>query len=100
MAVGGALLFEKGSGLSFDAVRERLQERLHLPRALKGSAAVRAGSFIAGATGWVPPAVSSVVARAMGACARTNLVISNLPGPSSSSTSTAPACCGRRPPSR
>ena len=35
-------------------------------RALKGSAAVRAGSFIAGATGWVPPAVSSVVACAMG----------------------------------
>jgi diacylglycerol O-acyltransferase len=30
MAVGGALVFEKVSELSFDAVRERLQERLHL----------------------------------------------------------------------
>jgi WS/DGAT/MGAT family acyltransferase len=50
-------------------------------RALKGSAAVRAGGFIAGATGWVPPAVSSVLVRAMGGVRAHNLVISNLPGP-------------------
>jgi WS/DGAT/MGAT family acyltransferase len=30
MAVGGALVFEGGPGLSYDAVRERLQARLHL----------------------------------------------------------------------
>ena len=50
-------------------------------RALKGSAAVRAGGFLVGATGWVPPAVSSVLVRAMGGVRAHNLVISNLPGP-------------------
>ena len=30
MAVGGALVFEGGPGLAYDAVRERLQARLHL----------------------------------------------------------------------
>jgi len=50
-------------------------------RALKGSAAVRAGGFLAGANGWVPPAVSSVLVRAMGGVRAHNLVISNLPGP-------------------
>ena len=50
-------------------------------RALKGSAAVRAGALLVGATGWVPPAVSSVLVRAMGGVRAHNLVVSNLPGP-------------------
>jgi WS/DGAT/MGAT family acyltransferase len=50
-------------------------------RELKGSAAVRAGGMIAGATGWVPPAVSSVLVRAMGGVRAHNLVVSNVPGP-------------------
>jgi diacylglycerol O-acyltransferase / wax synthase len=50
-------------------------------RALKGSAAVRAGGLIAGATGWVPPAVSSLLVRAMGGVRAHNLVFSNVPGP-------------------
>jgi diacylglycerol O-acyltransferase len=50
-------------------------------RALKGSAAVRAGGLIAGATGWVPPAVSSVLVRAMGGVRAHNVVVSNVPGP-------------------
>jgi diacylglycerol O-acyltransferase / wax synthase len=49
--------------------------------ALKGSAAVRAGALIAGATGYVPPAVSSVLVRAMGGVRAHNLVVSNVPGP-------------------
>jgi diacylglycerol O-acyltransferase / wax synthase len=49
--------------------------------ALKGSAAVRAGALVAGATGWLPPAVSSVLVRAMGGVRAHNLVISNVPGP-------------------
>ena len=50
-------------------------------RALKGTAAVRAGALIAGATGYVPPAVSSVLVRAMGGVRAHNLVVSNVPGP-------------------
>ncbi|HLM51537.1 MAG TPA: wax ester/triacylglycerol synthase family O-acyltransferase [Solirubrobacteraceae bacterium] len=48
---------------------------------LKDSAAVRAGALIAGASGWVPPAVSSVLVRAMGGVRAMNLVVSNVPGP-------------------
>jgi diacylglycerol O-acyltransferase / wax synthase len=50
-------------------------------RELKGSAAVRAGALMVGATGWAPPAVSSVLVRAMGGVRAFNLVVSNVPGP-------------------
>jgi diacylglycerol O-acyltransferase / wax synthase len=49
--------------------------------ALKDSAAVRAGAMIVGVTGWAPPAVSSVMVRAMGGVRACNLVVSNIPGP-------------------
>ena len=48
---------------------------------LKDSAAVRAGAMIVGATGWAPPAISSVMVRAMGGVRACNLVVSNIPGP-------------------
>jgi WS/DGAT/MGAT family acyltransferase len=60
---------------------ERIRRVSAETRALKGSAAVRAGGLIAGATGWMPPAVSSVLVRAMGGVRAHNLVISNVPGP-------------------
>ena len=50
-------------------------------RELKGSAAVRAGALLVGATGQAPPMVSSVLVRAMGSVRAFNLVVSNLPGP-------------------
>lgn len=50
-------------------------------RELKGSAAVRAGALMVGATGWAPPAVSSVLVRAMGGVRAFNVVVSNVPGP-------------------
>jgi WS/DGAT/MGAT family acyltransferase len=50
-------------------------------RALKASAAVRAGALIAGATGVTPPLVSTMLMRAMGNVRACNLVVSNLPGP-------------------
>jgi diacylglycerol O-acyltransferase / wax synthase len=60
-------------------------ERLRLVAAtmaeLKDSAAVRAGAMIVGATGWAPPAISSVMVRAMGGVRACNLVVSNIPGP-------------------
>jgi diacylglycerol O-acyltransferase len=60
-------------------------ERLRLVSAtmaeLKDSAAVRAGAMIVGATGWAPPAISSVMVRAMGGVRACNLVVSNIPGP-------------------
>jgi hypothetical protein len=34
-----------------------------------------------GATGWAPPAVSSMLVRAMGGVRAFNLVVSNVPGP-------------------
>jgi len=48
---------------------------------LKGSAAVRAGALLVGASGWAPPLVSSTLARAMGGVRAFNLVVSNIPGP-------------------
>jgi diacylglycerol O-acyltransferase / wax synthase len=48
---------------------------------LKGSAAVRAGALLVGASGWAPPLVSSTLARAMSGVRAFNLVVSNLPGP-------------------
>ena len=50
-------------------------------RALKASAAVRAGAILVGATGQAPPLVSSMMVRAMGNVRAMNLVVSNVPGP-------------------
>jgi diacylglycerol O-acyltransferase / wax synthase len=60
---------------------ERLRRVSATMAELKGSAAVRAGAMIVGATGWAPPAVSSVMVRAMGGVRACNLVVSNIPGP-------------------
>jgi diacylglycerol O-acyltransferase len=51
---------------------------------LKESAAVRAGALMVGASGWAPPLVSGMLARAMGSVRAFNLVVSNIPGPSQS----------------
>jgi WS/DGAT/MGAT family acyltransferase len=48
---------------------------------LKESAAVRAGALMVGASGWAPPLVSGMLARAMGSVRAFNLVVSNIPGP-------------------
>ena len=48
---------------------------------LKESAAVRAGALMVGASGWAPPLVSGMLARAMGSVRAFNVVVSNLPGP-------------------
>ena len=50
-------------------------------RELKASAAVRAGALMVGASGWAPPLVSGLLARAMGSVRAFNLVVSNIPGP-------------------
>jgi diacylglycerol O-acyltransferase / wax synthase len=49
--------------------------------AVKGSAQVRAGALIVGATGLAPPLVSSLAVRAMSGPRMFNLVVSNVPGP-------------------
>lgn len=48
---------------------------------LKESAAVRAGALMVGASGWAPPLVSGMLARAMGSVRAFNIVVSNVPGP-------------------
>ncbi len=48
---------------------------------LKESAAVRAGTLMVGASGWAPPLVSGMLARAMGQVRAFNVVVSNVPGP-------------------
>jgi WS/DGAT/MGAT family acyltransferase len=48
---------------------------------LKESAAVRAGALMVGASGWAPPLISGMLARAMGSVRAFNLVVSNVPGP-------------------
>ena len=48
---------------------------------VKGSAQVRAGALIVGATGLAPPPVSSLAVRAMSGPRLFNLVVSNVPGP-------------------
>jgi WS/DGAT/MGAT family acyltransferase len=62
-----------------------LAERVHAIAAqtneLKESAAVRAGALLVGASGWAPPLVSGMVARALGQVRAFNLVVSNIPGP-------------------
>jgi WS/DGAT/MGAT family acyltransferase len=50
-------------------------------RQLKDSAAVRAGALMVGASGWAPPLISGMLARAMGSVRAFNLVVSNIPGP-------------------
>jgi WS/DGAT/MGAT family acyltransferase len=50
-------------------------------RELKESAAVRAGALMVGASGWAPPLISGLLARAMGSVRAFNLVVSNIPGP-------------------
>jgi WS/DGAT/MGAT family acyltransferase len=60
---------------------ERIRQVSATMRELRDSAAVRAGSLIAGATGQVPPLVSSVLVRAIGNLRAMNLVVSNVPGP-------------------
>jgi WS/DGAT/MGAT family acyltransferase len=50
-------------------------------KALRGSAAVRAGAVIVGAAGYAPPVLASVIGRAMGGIRAMNLVVSNVPGP-------------------
>lgn len=48
---------------------------------VKASAQVRAGALIVGATGLVPPIVSSLAVRAVSGPRMFNLVVSNVPGP-------------------
>jgi WS/DGAT/MGAT family acyltransferase len=48
---------------------------------VKGSAQVRAGALIVGATGMAPPVVSSLTVRALTGPRMFNLVVSNIPGP-------------------
>jgi diacylglycerol O-acyltransferase len=60
---------------------ERLRAIAATMRELKQSAAVRAGAIIVGATGWAPPAVATMMVRAMGGVRGCNLVVSNVPGP-------------------
>ena len=50
-------------------------------RALRDSAAVRAGAIMVGAAGLMPPLVATPMARAMGGVRAMNLVVSNVPGP-------------------
>ena len=60
---------------------ERVRAVSAQTRELKASAAVRAGAIVVGATGWAPPAISSLVVRAMGGVRACNLIVSNVPGP-------------------
>ncbi|HEX2016154.1 MAG TPA: wax ester/triacylglycerol synthase family O-acyltransferase [Solirubrobacteraceae bacterium] len=60
---------------------ERLEAVNATMRALKDSAAVRAGALLVGATGWAPPLVSSMLARTLSGVRAFNLVVSNVPGP-------------------
>ena len=50
-------------------------------RELKESAAVRAGALMVEASGWAPPLISGLLARALGTVRAFNLVVSNIPGP-------------------
>ena len=60
---------------------DRVRQVNEAMNAVKGSAQVRAGALIVGATGIVPPIVSSLAVRAMSAPRMFNLVVSNVPGP-------------------
>ena len=60
---------------------ERLEQISAAMDEVKGSAQVRAGALIVGATGLAPPVVSSLAVRAMSGPRMFNLVVSNVPGP-------------------
>lgn len=60
---------------------ERVRAISASTRGLRGSARVRAGALVVGATGLVPPIVGSLTARMLGAPRLFNLVVSNVPGP-------------------
>ena len=64
-----------------EAMAERIARVGGQMRALRDSAAVRAGAVIAGAAGQAPPLVASLMVRATGAVRAMNLVVSNVPGP-------------------
>jgi diacylglycerol O-acyltransferase / wax synthase len=67
--------------VSEDDPRRRIARLAAAMTELKGSSAVRAGALLVGATGWTPPAVSSMLVRAMGGVRAFNLTVSNVPGP-------------------
>lgn len=60
---------------------DRVRAINEVTTAAKGSAQVRAGALIVGATGLAPPVVSSLAVRAMSGPRLFNLVVSNVPGP-------------------
>src|SRR3954453_13187741 len=60
---------------------ERLERVSAAMTEVKGSAQVRAGALIVGATGLAPPLVSSLAVRGMSGPRMFNLVVSNVPGP-------------------
>lgn len=60
---------------------DRVREISRAMDEVKRSAQVRAGALIVGATGLVPPIVSSLAVRAMSGPRMFNLVVSNVPGP-------------------
>ena len=60
---------------------ERIKSISAQTRELKESAAVRAGALMVGASGWAPPLLSGLLARAMGSVRAFNLVVSNIQGP-------------------
>jgi diacylglycerol O-acyltransferase / wax synthase len=62
-------------------LRDRVRAISSQTSELKDSAAVRAGSLMLAASGWAPPMVSGMLARAMGQVRAFNLVVSNVPGP-------------------
>jgi diacylglycerol O-acyltransferase len=62
-------------------LRARIEAISAQTRELKESAAVRAGALVVGASGWAPPLLSGLLARAMGSVRAFNLVVSNVPGP-------------------
>ncbi len=67
--------------VSEPSLGERIRSVSAQTRDLKESAAVRAGALMVGASGWAPPLVSGMLARAMGSVRAFNLVVSNIPGP-------------------
>jgi WS/DGAT/MGAT family acyltransferase len=67
--------------VSEDDPRTRIARLAAAMNELKRSSAVRAGALLVGATGWTPPAVSSMLVRAMGGVRAFNLCVSNVPGP-------------------
>jgi diacylglycerol O-acyltransferase / wax synthase len=59
----------------------RIQAITRQTSELKESAAVRAGALMVGASGFAPPLISGMLARAMGQVRAFNVVVSNIPGP-------------------